>query len=99
MTKESCLIKFISKNKEEDFAIYNYAKGEIITYLNMPNAFDQITMVENEKYQITNKEIMRQEGLHTAVISPDDKFLILVDKNNIYSYDIKEKKITNTVEE
>lgn len=86
------MVKFISKNNMEDFALFDYETGHLISYCNMPSYGSDIAMAEGTKYEIQNySTTMKDHGLHTAVVSPDEKFLILVDRNNIYKYDIELK--------
>eukprot|EP00347_Sterkiella_histriomuscorum_P010355 403376619 len=98
ITDRSNLIKFISKNNQEDFAVFNYDDGKLVTYLNLPSIDSSFQMVENTEYSISNFYVI-SEGLHTVVVSPDEKYLIMVDKTNIYKFDIQSSTITNTVQE
>lgn len=79
----------MSKNNEEDFGIYDYEEGKLTTYMNAPNFGQNIFMTKGSTYLIKDWVWTKKEKLHSAIMSQDGKFLILVDQNNIYKYDIK----------
>lgn len=100
ITPTAVLVKFISQNKEEDFGIFDYKTGKLITYVNHPSYGQDFALETCAEYEILNYDKMIYNGfLHTAVVTPDKKCLVLVDKENIYKYEIEKKLITNTLEE
>ena len=86
------MVKFISTNKEEDFAVFDTNNHKLTTYLNSLTYGDSFSINQMNEYDLTFSHYY-VGNIHTVVKSKEEKHLFIFDAQNLYIFDIEKKEI------
>lgn len=87
------MIRCITPNLQEDFILLNRKKHLIRSFANYDNLTDKMNVKKLKKINIKDTALIDGE-LHTVVGSPNEDFLLIFSKHDIFKLKMEDGTVT-----